>query len=327
MGMSAEQFFQVVLLPQGQFARFLHASAQDKEALLQKLFSTDRFRAVERWLADRRLAAEKEGRPPTGVSVLVAQVAQAADVSVPDLACAGPARTPPVVGVEPDLAATAGRAGTGRRPGRRRERGPRARARRQERGRAARRPAAPPPCALRRQPELQDAAPAIAGCGPGPTPPCAPPQVEGGPRGGRPGRDARRPGPPAEAAGARADRGRVGTAVAAMPGTRPPRRCTRPPRSSGPHLGRLDALRAVARQAADEDKNAKVARARAVAIDSELAAAAAERASREQAAPAGGPGARRGQSGRRRAACCAGRGRTAAGWRPTPPPWCWSGPP
>jgi exonuclease SbcC len=51
MGMSAEQFFQVVLLPQGQFARFLHASAQDKEALLQKLFSTDRFRAVERWRA------------------------------------------------------------------------------------------------------------------------------------------------------------------------------------------------------------------------------------------------------------------------------------
>ena len=60
MGMSAEQFFQVVLLPQGQFARFLHASAQEKEALLQKLFSTDRFRAVEHWLADRRLR-DREG--------------------------------------------------------------------------------------------------------------------------------------------------------------------------------------------------------------------------------------------------------------------------
>src|SRR3984885_13527996 len=32
MGMSAEQFFQVVLLPQGQFAQFLHAKAQEKEA-------------------------------------------------------------------------------------------------------------------------------------------------------------------------------------------------------------------------------------------------------------------------------------------------------
>ncbi len=87
MGMSAEQFFQVVLLPQGQFARFLHASAQDKEALLQKLFSTDRFRAVERWLADRRLSAEKEMAAKTGdLSVLAAQVAQAADVSVPEAA-------------------------------------------------------------------------------------------------------------------------------------------------------------------------------------------------------------------------------------------------
>ena len=87
MGMSAEQFFQVVLLPQGQFARFLHASAQDKEALLQKLFSTDRFRAVERWLADRRLSIEKEVAAKAGdLSVLIAQVAQAADVAVPEAA-------------------------------------------------------------------------------------------------------------------------------------------------------------------------------------------------------------------------------------------------
>ena len=60
MGMSAEQFFQVVLLPQGQFAQFLHARAQEKEALLQKLFGTDRFSQVEDWLADRRRATDKE---------------------------------------------------------------------------------------------------------------------------------------------------------------------------------------------------------------------------------------------------------------------------
>ena len=59
MGMSAEQFFQVVLLPQGQFAQFLHARAQEKEALLQKLFGTDRFGQVEAWLADRRRATDK----------------------------------------------------------------------------------------------------------------------------------------------------------------------------------------------------------------------------------------------------------------------------
>src|SRR6201996_9211398 len=54
MGMSAEQFYQVVLLPQGQFARFLHADAEERRALLQRLFRTDRFRTVEDWLATRR---------------------------------------------------------------------------------------------------------------------------------------------------------------------------------------------------------------------------------------------------------------------------------
>jgi len=87
MGMSAAQFFQVVLLPQGEFARFLRADAKDKEALLQKLFGTDRFRKVEDWLADRRRATEKEvAAAEDGVSQLVARIAQAAGGSVPDSA-------------------------------------------------------------------------------------------------------------------------------------------------------------------------------------------------------------------------------------------------
>src|ERR1700760_2535075 len=57
MGMSAEQFYQVVLLPQGEFARFLHADAGDRAALLQKLFRTDRFRSAEEWLG-------RAGGPP-----------------------------------------------------------------------------------------------------------------------------------------------------------------------------------------------------------------------------------------------------------------------
>ncbi len=88
MGMSAAQFFQVVLLPQGEFARFLRADAKDKEALLQKLFGTDRFRKVEDWLADRRRATEKEvAAAEDGVNQLVARIAQAAGgSSVPDSA-------------------------------------------------------------------------------------------------------------------------------------------------------------------------------------------------------------------------------------------------
>ena len=80
--MSAEQFFQVVLLPQGDFAKFLRADAKEKSALLQKLFGTDRFRKVEDWLADRRRASDKDvSAAHEGVAFLVAQVAQAAGLA------------------------------------------------------------------------------------------------------------------------------------------------------------------------------------------------------------------------------------------------------
>ena len=58
LGMSKEQFCQVVLLPQGDFARFLRADAEARGRLLGKLFDTGRFAAVEQHLADRRRAAE-----------------------------------------------------------------------------------------------------------------------------------------------------------------------------------------------------------------------------------------------------------------------------
>jgi DNA repair protein SbcC/Rad50 len=84
MGMSAEQFYQVVLLPQGQFAQFLHADANDRQRLLQKLFGTDRFRAVEDWLAERRRVttrAVEEARQ--AVKELAARVAQVGDATPP----------------------------------------------------------------------------------------------------------------------------------------------------------------------------------------------------------------------------------------------------
>ena len=77
MGMSAEQFYQVVLLPQGHFAQFLHADATDRQRLLQKLFGTDRFRAVEDWLADRRrTTARAVEESELAVKELSARVAQ-----------------------------------------------------------------------------------------------------------------------------------------------------------------------------------------------------------------------------------------------------------
>ena len=54
VGMSASQFFQVVLLPQGRFAAFLQAPAAQRQVLLQQLFGTERFSDVEAALKRRR---------------------------------------------------------------------------------------------------------------------------------------------------------------------------------------------------------------------------------------------------------------------------------
>jgi DNA repair protein SbcC/Rad50 len=81
MGMSADQFYQVVLLPQGQFAQFLHADALDRERLLQRLFGTDRFRAVEDWLAERRRSMAREvAEAEQAIRGLDARIAQVAGV-------------------------------------------------------------------------------------------------------------------------------------------------------------------------------------------------------------------------------------------------------
>ncbi|WP_030771044.1 AAA family ATPase [Streptomyces sp. NRRL F-2664] len=62
LGMSREQFCQVVLLPQGEFARFLRADEAARGRLLGRLFDTRRFAAVETLLGERRRAAEAEVR-------------------------------------------------------------------------------------------------------------------------------------------------------------------------------------------------------------------------------------------------------------------------
>ncbi|MCD9878375.1 AAA family ATPase [Streptomyces guryensis] len=62
LGMNREQFCQVVLLPQGDFARFLRADAEARGKLLGRLFDTHRFAEVEKRLAERRRAAEAQVR-------------------------------------------------------------------------------------------------------------------------------------------------------------------------------------------------------------------------------------------------------------------------
>ena len=53
MGMSAGQFAQVALLPQGEFQTFLRASSQERHDVLQQLFRTDRFAAIEDFVQER----------------------------------------------------------------------------------------------------------------------------------------------------------------------------------------------------------------------------------------------------------------------------------
>uniref|UniRef100_UPI00066D2822 AAA family ATPase n=1 Tax=Streptomyces sp. SBT349 TaxID=1580539 RepID=UPI00066D2822 len=62
LGMSRDQFCQVVLLPQGDFARFLRAGAEDRAKLLGRLFDTRRFAAAEAHLAELRATAVQRVR-------------------------------------------------------------------------------------------------------------------------------------------------------------------------------------------------------------------------------------------------------------------------
>jgi exonuclease SbcC len=85
LGMTREQFCQVVLLPQGGFARFLHAHSDEREAILRELFDVGRFAHVERWLKDRKHDAERAAREAMGaVRDVVNRSAQAAGAEPPE---------------------------------------------------------------------------------------------------------------------------------------------------------------------------------------------------------------------------------------------------
>ncbi|MEU8548016.1 SMC family ATPase [Streptomyces roseoverticillatus] len=93
LGMSREQFCQVVLLPQGEFARFLGARDTARGELLGKLFDTGRFAAVEKRLAELRRAAEAGVRAgDDGLLALAHRMRQAAgDPSLPEVGTPSPA--------------------------------------------------------------------------------------------------------------------------------------------------------------------------------------------------------------------------------------------
>ncbi|GGK47929.1 AAA family ATPase [Nocardia camponoti] len=78
LGMSADQFFQVVLLPQGDFARFLRADNEERETLLEKLFDTQRFASAEVWLSEHRKAVQRKLEESVqGINRLITKVGMA----------------------------------------------------------------------------------------------------------------------------------------------------------------------------------------------------------------------------------------------------------
>jgi exonuclease SbcC len=85
LGLDVHQFCQVVLLPQGDFARFLRAEPEHRSELLRTLFDVDRFARAEEWLAEERTAVrEQMAGHRARLSTLLARVAQIADVDVPE---------------------------------------------------------------------------------------------------------------------------------------------------------------------------------------------------------------------------------------------------
>ena len=54
VGMTAEQFHQIVMLPQGEFRKFLTSSTDQKELILRKLFRTERFQKMNDFLREKR---------------------------------------------------------------------------------------------------------------------------------------------------------------------------------------------------------------------------------------------------------------------------------
>ena len=60
VGLTRDQFTQTVLLPQNEFARFLRAGTGERQQVLQRVFGTETYAAVEKQLEEMRKAAKRQ---------------------------------------------------------------------------------------------------------------------------------------------------------------------------------------------------------------------------------------------------------------------------
>ncbi|WGL50587.1 SMC family ATPase [Nocardioides sp. BP30] len=85
LGMTLTQFTQVALLPQGRFQSFLRARSEERKELLQRLFRTERFHDVERWLREHRLDLRRRSEGLNQrVADAVSRISEATESALPD---------------------------------------------------------------------------------------------------------------------------------------------------------------------------------------------------------------------------------------------------
>src|SRR5699024_4944111 len=54
IGLTQEQFKQIVMLPQGEFRKFLTSETENKEAILRRLFKTEPYQNIEHRLKEKK---------------------------------------------------------------------------------------------------------------------------------------------------------------------------------------------------------------------------------------------------------------------------------
>ncbi len=106
LGMGLAQFSKVVLLPQGEFAAFLRADAEERRALLERLFDISTWTGVEEWLVESRRAAGADLDRLR--AALASEIARVEDV-LADAGLAAPGHT--ALSGDPDPAGSAGEGG------------------------------------------------------------------------------------------------------------------------------------------------------------------------------------------------------------------------
>jgi exonuclease SbcC len=88
VGMNASQFVQVAMLPQGDFQKFLRASSDERHAVLQHLFRTDRFTRIEDWVNDHsRGLRDHAAVGESTVRRILDTIADRAGLELPEVLC------------------------------------------------------------------------------------------------------------------------------------------------------------------------------------------------------------------------------------------------